>query len=374
MDYYAWLKPFLFLLSPEDAHDLTHWALKQRLVPAPKLVRYPRLECGIWGRALQHPVGLAAGFDKNAELIHPLFQQGFAFVEVGTITPEPQSGNPRPRLFRLEADEAVINRFGFNSKGGGHATVQLETARTMPRPGLIGVNIGKNKTTQDAEVDYVVLLQQMYLLADYITVNISSPNTPGLRDLQAEDALKQLLGRIQAERAALQQRHQHSVPVALKLSPDMDDESLAAAVQTAKEFGIDGLIVSNTTISRPADLRSMHREQQGGLSGRPLKELSTRAIRQAYRLTGGQMPIIGVGGIGSGRDAYEKIKAGASLVQLYSSLVYQGFGVVQRVLKELDALLAADGYASVRQAVGADHSTRDGTAHALPPQDPAAPQ
>lgn len=354
MKIYPLLKPVLFTIDPETAHRAAIRALAAGLVPSQPVLAHGPLNIRVSGINFRHPIGLAAGFDKNAEAAVPLFAQGFASVECGTVTPRPQQGNPKPRMFRLPEDEAVINRLGFNNDGLDALRRRLQTAQgklaqVRAHGGVLGINIGKNKDSEDAVADYVTMLQGVAEYADYVTINISSPNTPGLRDMQAGSALSELLDGVCATRDKLPRR----VPLWLKVAPDLTDEQVAAMVETLKAYPLDALIISNTTISRPA-LQSGAREEQGGLSGKPLFALSTDRLKLFYQLTSGSIPLIGVGGIASVEDAYAKIRAGASLVQLYSALVYQGFGLVTEIRKGLAALLERDGYASITQAIGVD--------------------
>jgi dihydroorotate dehydrogenase len=291
-------------------------------------------------------VGLAAGFDKNAQVADAMLAAGFGFVECGTVTPKPQAGNPRPRLFRLTEDQAVINRMGFNNQGLEAFAARLQAGR----PGVVGANIGANKDSEDRIGDYVACLQRLWGLASYFTINISSPNTPGLRALQTKAALQELLGRLAETRDGLPP--QGLAPMFLKVAPDLEEGEVEAIVETVLANGLAGIIVSNTTITRPA-LRSPLREEAGGLSGAPLKTLSTRKLGEFAGDAAGRLVLIGAGGIASGADAYAKIRAGAAAVQLYSALVYEGPGLVQRIKRELAELLRRDGFASVQAAVGA---------------------
>lgn len=295
---------------------------------------------------------MAAGFDKDAEVFDSLTQMGFGFVEVGSITPEPQSGNPKPRLFRLSEDNALINRMGFNSGGLSQARQRLEK-RLNRRGGIVGVNLGKNKDGE-AAADYGAGVRFLAPYADYLVINVSSPNTPGLRALQSAEILDSLIA------VALRARAESGVapPLLLKLAPDLTEEELRAISAMAVARSVDGLIIGNTTIGRPSSLHGPHMNEPGGLSGAPLYTLSTEVLRLVYRLTEGRMPLVGVGGISSGKDAYGKIRAGASLVQLYTALVYQGPGLLPRLKDELAQLLRRDGFASVADAVGADHRAK----------------
>jgi dihydroorotate dehydrogenase len=304
----------------------------------------PRLAVKTLGLSFPNPIGLAAGFDKDARVPDAMLKLGFGFVECGTVTPKPQAGNPRPRLFRLREDHAVINRMGFNNRGMDQAARNLST---RPKDGIVGVNIGANKETPDRIADYAQSFNRLAPLADYITVNVSSPNTPGLRGLQNKEELTQLLTTLTAARAGSVQR-----PLLLKIAPDLDAHALDDIAQAVTDARIEGVIVSNTTIARPL-LKGSHAQETGGLSGRPLFQPSTEILRQMRARLPGDIALIGVGGISSGRDAYEKILAGASLVQLYTALVYQGPGLVERIKRDLLACLARDGFSSVAAAVGA---------------------
>lgn len=343
--------PAIRRLPPEPAHRLTVRALSLGIglgrAPAPD----PILGNTAFGLRFDSPIGLAAGFDKDAEAAAGAYRLGFGFVEVGTLTPRPQSGNPRPRLFRLPEDDAVINRMGFNNGGAAAAADRLVALRRTGLPGPLGVNIGKNKDSDDAAADYAACARALARYADYITINVSSPNTPGLRALQSADSLRALI-------AAVSDAASETGPVPpilVKIAPDLEDTDLDAIADVAADEAVAGLIVSNTTIARPADLRGAAREEMGGLSGKPLFGPSTDILRRVYAKTDGAIPLIGVGGIASAADAYAKIRAGATLVQLYSALVYRGPGLVSRITGELPALLRADGFDSLSQAVGADH-------------------
>jgi dihydroorotate dehydrogenase len=341
-------------LPPETAHRLALWGLGHGLAPRARLPDYPRLRSRVLGHDFAHPLGLAAGFDKNGEAIGGLLALGFSFVEIGTVTPRPQAGNPRPRLFRLPEDAALINRMGFNN--AGLAAVRARLARREPKAGIVGANLGMNRDAADPAADYEAGLRGLYALVDYLAVNVSSPNTPGLRALQASDALRPLLAHLLAVRAELAAGAAPK-PLLVKIAPDLTAAEEAALASVVLDLGVDGLIVGNTTLARPATLRGRHRAEAGGLSGRPLRAPATEQLRRLYRLTEGRLPLIGVGGIGSGQDAYDKIRAGAALVQLYTALVYRGPGLARRIHRELLALLARDGFASIREAVGADLTT-----------------
>lgn len=292
---------------------------------------------------------MAAGFDKNAEAIGGLMQAGFGFVETGTVTPRPQAGNPRPRLFRLIEDRAVINRLGFNNQGLDAVVARL--AQRRRGRGILGVNIGCNRDSEDQIADYVTGYRRVAALADYVVVNISSPNTPGLRAMQAADSLRRLIDALAAAREDVADARP---PLLIKVAPDLAPEERRAVAEVAAATGVDGLIVGNTTVSRPEGLRSSHRDEAGGLSGRPLFALSTAVLADFYRSSEGRLPLIGVGGIASGRDAYAKIRAGASLVQLYTALIYRGPGLVRRIKAELAQCLATDGLDTIGDAIGRD--------------------
>lgn len=337
----------LLLLDPEDAHAATILGLKLGLGPVDRSPADPILATSLAGIALASPVGLAAGFDKNAEVPGAMLRAGFGFVECGTVTPLPQAGNPRPRLFRLSQDRGVINRLGFNNGGLEAFAANLTKWRS---PGPVGANIGANKDAEDRIGDYVTGLKRLWGGADYFTVNISSPNTPGLRALQTKAALEELLGRLAEVRATLTGRH----PVFLKVAPDLDDGEIEAIVATVAAFGLDGIIVSNTTISRPETLTSPRKSEMGGLSGPPLMTLSTQVLRRFRQANDKGLTLIGAGGVASGADALAKIRAGASAVQLYSAMVYEGPGLVVRLKRDLAARLRAEGFTSVSEAVGAE--------------------
>jgi dihydroorotate dehydrogenase len=344
----------LHLLPPETAHGLALSALRRGLVPAVTPPSSLRLATSFCGFALAHPLGLAAGFDKNAEAISGLFGLGFSFVEVGTLTPRPQAGNPRPRLFRLRREQALINRMGFNNDG-----LEAVRARLAGRArgwGPLGANIGANRDASDPIADYVTCLRGLYELVEYVTVNVSSPNTPGLRDLQGRARLDELLGALIEARSALA-GGTRAKPLLVKIAPDLalDDEAALAEVALAR--AVDGLIIGNTTIDRPEVVPSRYRGEPGGLSGAPLLLKSTEQLGRFYRLTGGKLPLIGVGGILRGADAYAKIRAGASALQLYTALIYRGPTAVSRILRELDRLLELDGYARLGEARGVDMAT-----------------
>lgn len=339
----------LHRIDPERAHGLSLLALRAGLAPAPGPVTSARLATTLAGLALPNPVGLAAGFDKNAVAVAPLSRAGFGFIEVGAATPLPQEGNPRPRLYRLPQDRAAINRFGFNNQGA--AVIAARLAARVPGPVPVGLNLGANKTSADRAADFARVLSTCGPHVDFATVNVSSPNTERLRDLQGAQALAALLAGVMAARAALARR----IPVFLKISPDLTDTEMEALAEVAVAAGVDAIIATNTTLDRTG-LHSPHAAQAGGLSGAPLFDRSTRALARLSVLTGGRTPLVGVGGIASAADAYAKIRAGASAVQLYTGLVYGGLSLAAGIARGLDRLLARDGHATVADAVGTDRS------------------
>ncbi|WP_227010369.1 quinone-dependent dihydroorotate dehydrogenase [Pelagibius marinus] len=354
MDSFSLIGPALRRLDPETAHNLTLWALEHGLASRRTAPDDPVLASEVWGRRFPNPLGLSAGFDKDARVMGAMLGLGLGFVEVGSITPRPQPGNPKPRIFRLPEDAAVINRLGFNNGGLEAARARLEAFRSGGRGGpgkngIVGVNLGKNKDTADAAGDYVLGAAALGPLADYLVVNVSSPNTPGLRALQGRGELETLLGRV------LDALADPAPPLLLKIAPDLTEEDKADIAAVCLELGVSGIIATNTTIARPETLKGAAKGEAGGLSGRPLFEPSTAVLRDLYRLTGGKLPLIGVGGVSSGAEAYRKIRAGASLVQLYTALIYSGPALVTRIKTELARLLREDGFDSVAAAVGADH-------------------
>ena len=339
---YRLLRPALFLLEAERAHRLAVAAL--RALPAGSPPPSGQLAIRVAGLDFPNPLGMAAGFDKDAEVPDALLGLGFGFAEVGSITPRPQAGNPKPRLFRLAEDRAVINRMGFNNGGAPAAAARLAKRE---RRGIVGINIGANKDSADRIADYAQMTRVMAPLADYLAVNISSPNTPGLRALQDEGALTGLLD------AVLESRGPEGPPVFLKVAPDLEPADIDAIARIAIDRRLGALIVSNTTISRPP-LRSRCAGEAGGLSGAPLRPLALERLRDFRKATGGELPLIGVGGIATAEDAWERIRAGASLVQLYSAMVYEGPGIARRIVRGLEALMRRDGFGSVAEAVGSE--------------------
>jgi dihydroorotate dehydrogenase len=343
------------LIEAETAHGLTIRALQSGFGPKHPPKINPVLATSIAGLSLAGPVGLAAGFDKNAEVPGPMLRFGFGWVECGTVTPLAQAGNPRPRLFRLPKDQAVINRMGFNNQGLDIFVQNLKQGQAQSPACPIGANIGANKLSEDRIGDYCTGLQKLWGLPDWFTINISSPNTPGLRDLQSAEALDELLERISETREYLV-GDQASPPIFLKVAPDLDEMQIEHITEAALRFGLSGLIVSNTTLARPSSLRSRRAREAGGLSGAPLFESSTKILRLFRQASKAKLPLIGVGGISNADQALQKIKAGASAVQLYSALIYQGPGLAARIHRELPELLHAEGFAKLSDAIGVDQS------------------
>ena len=379
---YRQLRPFLFAGDAEKVHErmLSSVEFISKIPGFLPLLRKvfveenPLLRTQLFDKTLNNPIGLAAGFDKDGRIHPALFALGFGFVEIGTVTPHAQKGNPPPRLFRLPEDQAVINRMGFNNQGAWKMAERL-VAKTLKiksadadlfevsgdypaniSSGMLGINIGKNKDTtlENATDDYVSALSTLHPFADYFTLNISSPNTKDLRNMQEKEALRILLDSVCARRDELDRNHSRNTPLLVKLAPDLDEDALKNSVRVMQEFSIQGVIATNTTVARPV-LKSKYRTETGGLSGKPLQKRSTEMIRTLFAELGTDIPIIGVGGIFNGADAYEKIKAGAAAVQIYTALIYEGPGLVRKVKAELADLLERDGYKSVTEAVGADH-------------------
>ncbi|AXS39637.1 quinone-dependent dihydroorotate dehydrogenase [Breoghania sp. L-A4] len=342
----------LFNLDAETAHGLTVRALASGVVPMCPPRVDPRLAQRVFGLDFANPVGLAAGFDKNGEVPDAVLRMGFGSTEIGTVTPRPQAGNPRPRVFRAIADHGVVNRLGFNNEG--HAVLRTRLEARKGRGGIIGVNVGANKDTADRAADYVAGIEAFADLASYFTVNVSSPNTPGLRDLQGRAALKELLGRVMQARDAKAGELGHSVPVLLKIAPDVDDDGIAGICEEVLAARVDGLIISNTTITRTGLTDKRLSAEAGGLSGRPLFRRSTVVLAKARKHVGPDLPIIGVGGVDSGETAWTKITAGATLLQLYTGLIYEGPGLIGRILDHLAAKLDEHGLESLSQAVGSN--------------------
>lgn len=338
-------------LPAENAHKLTIKALGGGLGPKFRASISSNLAINVGGLNLPNPVGLAAGFDKDCEVSTPMLAAGFGFVECGTVTPLPQHGNSKPRLFRLVEDKAVINRMGFNNAGLNKFKNNLEKRKL--KNGLVGANLGANKNSKNRVEDYAIGLKSLWGLSDYFTINISSPNTPGLRDLQNENAMEELLGRVSEVRAQLA-GGKPSYPIFLKVAPDLGLGEIERIVEQSRSYGINAIIVSNTTVARPSSLKSKYKIEKGGLSGQPLFDLSTETLRQFYAAAKGKIDLIGVGGVSNGLQAYEKIRAGASAVQIYSALVYEGPGLVNAINTDLLLRLKADGFKSIAEAVGKD--------------------
>ncbi|CAI9762633.1 unnamed protein product [Fraxinus pennsylvanica] len=370
------VNPIFSFLDPEVAHRLAVSAAARGWVPIEKRPDPPILELEVWGRRFSNPLGLSAGFDKNAEAVEGLLGLGFGFVEVGSVTPVPQEGNPKPRIFRLPKDGAIINRCGFNSEGivvvakrlgAQHGKRKLEMSSTTSSagdevvhggkagPGILGVNLGKNKTSEDAAADYVQGVHTLSQYADYLVINISSPNTPGLRQLQGRKQLKDLVKKVQAARDEMQWGEEGPPPLLVKIAPDLSKQDLEDIAAVALALRVDGLIISNTTIQRPDPVsKNPVSQEAGGLSGKPLSDLSTNILKDMYILTKGKIPLIGCGGISSGEDAYKKIRAGATLVQLYTAFAYGGPALIPKIKAELAQCLERGGYKSIHEAVGAD--------------------
>lgn len=341
-------------MDPETAHGLTIQSLRLGLYPRPKTIEPYSMRVKLWGLEFPNPVGLAAGFDKNAAVIAPILNMGFGFTEVGTVTPKPQAGNPRPRVFRDTKNQAVINRMGFPNQGLESFKENIKFYRRKKLRGIVGLNIGMNKDQTEPALDYTLLIKELGLFADYFTINISSPNTPGLRNLQSRENLMPLIEAIKLSRKDF--CNGAKMPAILvKLAPDLTDDQQIELAQAAIDSGIDGLILTNTTLERPDLLDPEFKLEKGGLSGAPVRDKSTAIIHNFYKLTKGKIPIIGAGGISSAQDAYDKIKAGASLVQLYSALVFQGPSLPQDINQGLIKLIKHDGFEHITQAIGAAH-------------------
>ncbi len=341
--------PLLRLLPPEFSHELTIQALEKGIYPKQKEEDSPLLKQEFFGLTFPNPIGMAAGFDKNGTVPNQLLKMGFGFVEAGTVTPEPQPGNPKPRLFRLPEEQAVMNRMGFNNKGFDELE---EEFRFMERSGVIGINIGANKTSTNPQEDYIKGLQQLNHCADYFTINISSPNTPGLRDLQSPKKLYELLSGIMATRGAMMSAGQPWRPILVKLAPDIVEADLPVIIDCLMENAVDGIIISNTTISRDGLRESALAGQAGGISGRPLFELSTQMLARVHLLTKGEIPLIGVGGIESEITALAKLEAGASLLQLYTGMIYQGPGLIHRIKDFLTDYMQDNDLTSISEITG----------------------
>lgn len=342
----------LKLLPPEIAHEITIKFLKTNLAfKSYKIKELKTLKQTILGMDFSNPLGLAAGFDKNAEVIRSMLSYGFGFVEVGTITPKPQEGNQKPRIFRLSEDEAIINHLGFNNIGSKKILENLKSFYDGDNiSGVVGINIGKNRSTQNDISDYLYCIEKFGNYGDYITVNISSPNTPGLRDLQLRGRIENLIKSIQIKQSGI--KHLNNKPIFIKISPDLDDEQLRDIALMALANNVNGLIISNSTLKRPSSLVSSFKNEVGGLSGKPIFLDSTIILKKMYSLTNGQIPLIGVGGVSNAYECYEKIKAGASLVQIYTALVFKGPKIIKNILTELNGLILTDGYKNISEVVG----------------------
>ena len=344
---FSFLRPFIFNLDPEKAHNLAIRSLKYNFLPESlfSVENDEVLKTKLFGKEIQNPIGLAAGFDKSAEVYNQIFKLGFGFVEVGTVTPKQQYGNKKPRIFRLQKDGALINRLGFNNDGSEIIKTRIEN--NVPN-GLLGINIGPNKDTPDMVNDFLECAKTFFPLGDYLTINISSPNTEGLRDFHKEEYLKELLGKINDVR----EKSNFKKSFLLKISPDLDDSSINNIVNLSLQNNIDGLILTNTTDGNRQNLLDEKRNEKGGLSGKPLRDLSTNFIKKFYQELSGKIPIIGVGGIDSGKSAFDKISAGASAVQLYTGMIYKGPTIVKDIKKELIKIIIDKGFKNIKEAVG----------------------
>ncbi len=351
-DIHSSLLPLLRLLPPEAAHRATIRALAMGLGPTDRTPDEPVLATSVWGLDFRNPIGLSAGFDKGAEVPDAMLAAGFGFVEAGTVTPLPQPGNPKPRMFRLTADAAAINRLGFN--GTGLVPYVERISRRRKGRGPFGANVGKNKTTEDGAADYEIGIEAVAPYADYLVTNISSPNTPGLRRMQGREILADMIDRVLMARALAVPEKEKQPPLIVKIAPDLDETERADIAAVVLESGVDGLTVANTTVLRPDHMRDPQKAEAGGLSGAPLFPLALEIVGDMYRRTEGKIPIIGCGGVASGEDAYRMIRAGASLVQLYTALVFHGPARVPRLKRDLAQRLRKDGFASVSEAVGSD--------------------
>ena len=353
MSIYPIFRPLVFKLDPEEAHNLAINFLKYLPNFATLFALnkdYENLNQNLWNLDFKSPVGMAPGFDKNAEVILALSKFGFGFIEVGTVTPKPQIGNDRPRMFRLAQDKAIINRLGFNNLGAEEFLNNINALRNVNCP--IGINIGKNKDTENALDDYLPLLEKFYQKASYIVINISSPNTKNLRDLQKEDQLDLFLAEIMKKKNQLENIYNKNIPILLKVAPDLTLAEQEKIAEVVLKKQIDGLIVSNTTIDRNLNLKSLDAIETGGLSGAPLFKKSNEVLKNFYKFTNGQIPIIGVGGISSAADTYEKIKCGATLIEIYSAFIYRGFALVEKIKAELSEMVKKDGFKNISEAIG----------------------
>jgi len=342
---FNFFRPFIFKFSPEVAHSLAIKALKLNNLDFNKSINSKFLEIDFCGKKLSSPIGVAAGFDKNAEVYNPLFNLGFGFVEVGTITPKPQYGNPKPRVFRLEEDEALINRLGFNNSGSDEISSRI---KNEIKKGFLGINIGPNKDTQNRIEDYLTCYKKFHMLGDYITINISSPNTENLRDFHNKDELNSLIKELKEEKEKLNSK----IPIAVKVSPDLNEEQIDNVAKILLEEKIEIVIISNTSEKNRENLNNINKLEKGGLSGKPIQEISNKTIFKFYKILGNKTKIIGVGGVDTGKAAFEKIIYGATLVQLYTGMVYRGPGIASKISSELIDILKNKGFKNVSEAIG----------------------
>jgi len=342
---FNFFRPFIFKFSPEVAHSLAIKALKLNNLPFRKPKHNKFLEIEFCGKKLSSPIGVAAGFDKNAEVYNPLFNLGFGFVEVGTITPKPQYGNPKPRVFRLEEDEALINRLGFNNAGSDEISSRI---KRVIKKGFLGINIGPNKDSTNRVEDYLTCFRKFYMLGDYITINISSPNTENLRDFHNQKELISLINELQEEREKLNSK----IPIAIKVSPDLNEEQIDIVAKILLDKKIEIIIVSNTSDKNRENLNNINKLEKGGLSGKPIQEISNKIIFKFYKLLGNKIKIIGVGGVDTGQAAFEKIICGASLLQLYTGMIYRGPGIASKISSELIDIMKNEGFKNISEAIG----------------------
>ena len=342
---FNFFRPFIFKFSPEVAHSLAIKALKLNNLHFNKSINSKFLEINFLGKNLSSPIGVAAGFDKNAEVYNPLFNLGFGFVEVGTITPKPQYGNPKPRVFRLEEDEALINRLGFNNSGSDEISLRI---KKEIKKGFLGINIGPNKDSQNRIEDYLICFRKLHTLGDYITINISSPNTENLRDFHNKSELNSLIKKLKEEKKKLNSK----IPIAIKVSPDLNEDQIDNVAKILLDEEIEIIIISNTSEKNRDNLKNINKLEKGGLSGKPIQEISNNTIFKFYKILGNKIKIIGVGGVDTGQSAFEKIISGASLVQLYTGMVYKGPGIASKISYELIDILKNKGFKNVSEAIG----------------------
>ncbi len=342
---FNFFRPFIFKFSPEVAHSLAIKALKLNNLHFNKSINSKFLEINFLGKKLSSPIGVAAGFDKNAEVYNPLFNLGFGFVEVGTITPKPQYGNPKPRVFRLEEDEALINRLGFNNSGSDEISLRI---KKEIKKGFLGINIGPNKDSQNRIEDYLICFRKLHTLGDYITINISSPNTENLRDFHNKSELNSLIKKLKEEKKKLNSK----IPIAIKVSPDLNEDQIDNVAKILLDEEIEIIIISNTSEKNRDNLKNINKLEKGGLSGKPIQEISNNTIFKFYKILGNKIKIIGVGGVDTGQSAFEKIISGASLVQLYTGMVYKGPGIASKISYELIDILKNKGFKNVSEAIG----------------------